>query len=80
MSIEKRLTDIVLEFVDVEESDIEPDASLLSDLGATSVDLIEIAAAIENEFDIDIPRDDLPSLRTVRALVEYIEKRIGQRG
>ena len=74
MSIEERLNAVLLEILDVEEEDITPAAHLINDLGASSVDLVEIVAGVENEFDIDIPDKDAQKIRTVQALIDYIKE------
>ena len=74
MSIEEKLTSVLLEILDVEEKDITPTAHLINDLGASSVDLVEIVAGVENEFDIDISDKDAQTIRTVQALIDYIKK------
>ena len=74
MSIEERLTAVLLEILDVEEKDITPTAHLINDLGASSVDLVEIVAGVENEFDIDISDKDAQKIRTVQALIDYVKE------
>jgi acyl carrier protein len=74
MSIEEKLTSVLLEILDVEEKDITPTAHLINDLGASSVDLVEIVAGVENEFDIDISDKDAQKIRTVQALIDYVKE------
>ncbi len=74
MAIEKTIKDIILEILDVEEKDVVPTAHLIGDLGATSVDMVEIMAAIENEFDVEISDNDALGIRTVEAIVDYIKE------
>jgi len=74
MSIEERLTAVLLEILDVEEREITPTAHLINDLGASSVDLVEIVAGVENEFDIDIADKDAQKIRTVQALIDYVKQ------
>jgi acyl carrier protein len=76
MSIEERLTAVLLEILDVEEEDITPTGHLINDLGASSVDLVEIVAGVENEFDIDISDKDAQKIRTVQALIDYVKERV----
>ena len=75
MSIEEKLNEVLLEILDVEEKDITPTAHLINDLGASSVDLVEIVAGVENEFDIDISDKDAEKIRTVQALIDYVKER-----
>jgi acyl carrier protein len=74
MSIEEKLKEVLIEILDVEEKDITPNTHLITDLGASSVDLVEIVAGIENEFDIDIPDKDAQKIRTVQALIDYVKE------
>jgi acyl carrier protein len=74
MSVEAGVREVLLEVLDVEEKDIVPTAHLRKDLGASSVDLVEILAGLENEFDIEISDEDAPSLLTVQAVVDYVMK------
>lgn len=74
MSIEERLTAVLLEILEVEEKDIIPTAHLINDLGASSIDLTEIVAGVENEFDIDISDKDAQKIRTVQALIDYVKE------
>ena len=72
MTVEEKIKAIILEIVDVDEKAILPNAHLRKDQGASSVDLVEILAAVENEFDLRIPDEDAPGLLTPRALCAYV--------
>ncbi|MDK2871655.1 MAG: acyl carrier protein [bacterium] len=73
----ERLKNIVVERLGVEESEIRPDASFIDDLGADSLDIVELIMAIEEEFDIEIPDEDAEKLTTVGAAVDYIKNKLG---
>ncbi|KUK13752.1 MAG: Acyl carrier protein [bacterium 42_11] len=73
----ERLKNIVVEKLGVEESEIRPDASFIDDLGADSLDIVELIMAIEEEFDIEIPDEDAEKLTTVGAAVDYIKNKLG---
>lgn len=73
----ERLKNIVVEKLGVEESEIKPEASFIDDLGADSLDIVELIMAIEEEFDIEIPDEDAEKLTTVGAAVEYIKNKLG---
>jgi len=75
MAVEDTVKEILLEILEVDEKDIVPKAHLIKDLSASSVDLVVIMAAVENEFDMDIPDEDAPEIRTVQALMDYIKKK-----
>lgn len=73
MSVEETVKETLLDTLDVDESEITPIAHLRKDLGASSVDLVEILALLENDFDIDIPDEDGPKLLTVQAIIDYVK-------
>lgn len=73
MAVEEKVKNILLDILDVDESQLLAQASLMNDLGASSVDLVEIMAAVEKDFDVEIGDDDAPKLRTVGALIDYIK-------
>ena len=70
--IEEKVKEILLDVLPISEEDVVPQASLIEDLGASSTDLVEIAALLENEFDLEIPDKDVQSVATVQAAVDYI--------
>ena len=74
MSIEKTLNEILLDILEIEENDIVPEASITGELGASSVDVVEIVAALESELDIDIPDEDLEKKREERKKRGLLEK------
>ncbi len=67
---------VLCDLFDVDENEITNDTSLVDDLGADSMDSLEITMALEDEFDIEIPDEDAEELRTVGEIVNYIESRI----
>jgi acyl carrier protein len=71
----QRVNSIVGEQLGVEAADLVPEASLLDDLGADSLDVVELVMALEEEFGIEVPDDDVENIRTIRDIVEYIEAR-----
>ena len=73
MSNEEKVKECLLDILDVDENEIVPTAHLRKDLEASSVDLVEILAALENEFDIDIPDEDGPKLLVVQDIIDYIK-------
>jgi acyl carrier protein len=75
MTTTEKVNKILLDNLDIKEADLRPDAMLLSDLGATSVDVVEILAALENEFDIEISEEEAQKLRTPGDIVKYIDSR-----
>jgi acyl carrier protein len=79
MSIEEiseRVKKIVASQLGVGEAEIEDDASFVDDLGADSLDTVELVMALEEEFGAEIPDSDAEKIATVRAAIDYIEKQI----
>ncbi len=72
MSIEDKMKLIVAEKLSVDVSEVVPDAAFVDDLGADSLDLVELIMSMEEEFDIEISDDDAEKLVTVKNAVDYI--------
>jgi acyl carrier protein len=73
-SIAERVTDIVAEQLGVEKDKITPETSFVNDLGADSLDTVELVMELEEEFDINIPDDAAEKIQTVGQAIEHIEK------
>lgn len=73
-----KVTKIISEQLDVSEDDVVLSASFVDDLGADSLDQVELIMAIEEEFDISIPDEDAEKIVTVQDAVDYINKALGQ--
>jgi acyl carrier protein len=71
--IEGKVTSIIVEKLGVEESDITPDASFTNDLGADSLDTVELIMEFEKEFDITIPDEDAEKIATVGDAIDYLQ-------
>ena len=67
---------ILAEQFDVEEDSIKPETDLQDDLGADSLDVVDLLMSIEDEFEIEIPDEEIENIRTVSDLVSYIESNI----
>ena len=72
-SIEDRVIKIVVEQLGVSEDQVTPDASFVDDLGADSLDTVELVMALEEEFDAEIPDDQAEKITTVKQAVEFIQ-------
>ena len=72
--IAERVKQIVIEHLGVEESKVTADASFIDDLGADSLDTVELVMAFEEAFSVEIPEDAAEKISTVKDAVEYIEK------
>lgn len=73
MVSEERIKEIIVEQLGVEEDQITPDASFIDDLGADSLDTVELVMAFEEEFDIEIPDEDAEKIRTVKDVTDYLK-------
>ena len=71
-----KVKEIIVEQLGVAETAITPDASFIDDLGADSLDIVELIMALEEEFDLEIPDDDAEKVVTVNDVVEYIKDNI----
>jgi acyl carrier protein len=72
--IAKRVTKIIVEKLGVEESEVTPEASFTNDLGADSLDTVELIMELEKEFDISIPDEQAEKIQTVGQAVAYIKE------
>ena len=72
-----KVKEIIIEQLDVQADQVTADASFIEDLGADSLDTVELVMALEEKFDIEIPDEDAENIKTVRAAVEYIDKNVG---
>jgi acyl carrier protein len=77
MSIEEKIKKIICEQLEVDEKDVIPEASFVDDLGADSLDQVELIMAMEEEFGISISDEEAEKIATVRNAIEYIEKNTG---
>nr|WP_280094697.1 MULTISPECIES: acyl carrier protein [Acinetobacter] len=77
MSIEMRVKQIIVEQLGVDEGEVVANASFIDDLGADSLDVVELIMAFEEEFGIEIPDEDAEKLLTVRDAINYIEMNVG---
>ena len=68
-----KLKDIVTDRLNVEEEQIKPEASFVEDLGADSLDIVELIMAFEEEFNVEIPDEKKKKIKTVKDTVEYID-------
>ena len=73
----KKVQDVVSDKLEVEASKIVPGANFTDDLGADSLDVVELVMALEEEFDIEIPDEEAEKLQTVQSVVDYINAKQG---
>lgn len=74
-AVEDKVKQIIVEQLGVDEGEVTPTASFVDDLGADSLDTVELVMALEEAFNIEIPDEDAENIRTVKDAVEYIEKK-----
>lgn len=74
MAIDQEMIEIIVEQLSVEKDKVVPAASFVDDLGADSLDLVELIMAMEEKFDIEIPDEDAEKIATVQDAVDYVSK------
>ena len=75
-SVEELVKEIIVEQLSVSAEEVVPEASFVDDLGADSLDTIELVMAFEEAFGIEIPDEDAEKIRTVKNAIEYIEAHV----
>jgi acyl carrier protein len=75
MSTFDRVKKVVVEQLDVAEDEVTPQASFVDDLGADSLDVVELVMGLEEEFDVEIPDEDAEKITTVQEAVNYIDEK-----
>lgn len=75
MAVEDKVKSIIVEQLGVKPEEITPTASFIDDLGADSLDTVELIMALEEEFSIEIPDEDAEKLTTVGMAIKYIEQK-----
>jgi acyl carrier protein len=76
MDLEKRVSEIIVEQLGVAKEEIVAEASFIDDLGADSLDIVELVMAMEEEFDVEIPDDDAEKIQTIGDAVAYLKERL----
>ena len=73
MSVEQKVKKIIVEQLGVDENQVDASASFVDDLGADSLDIVELVMAFEEAFELDIPDEDAEKITTVKDAIDYIE-------
>jgi acyl carrier protein len=76
MDLEQRVSEIIVEQLGVSRDDIESESSFTDDLGADSLDLVEMVMAMEEEFGVEIPEEDSEKLQTFGDAVAYLKEKL----
>ena len=74
MAVEDKMIDIIVEHLSVDREKVVPGASFVDDLGADSLDLVELIMAMEEEFDVEIPDEDAEKIVTVQNAIDFVAK------
>ncbi len=73
-NVQERVKNIIVEQLGVEADQVKPEAQFVNDLGADSLDTVELIMALEEEFDIEIPDEEAEKIKTVGEAIDYIEQ------
>ena len=76
MSLEQRVKEIIVDQLGVDENEVTNDAHFIDDLGADSLDTVELVMAFEEEFNIEIPDEDAEKITTVGSVYEYLKDKV----
>ncbi|MBV7435521.1 acyl carrier protein [Cardiobacteriaceae bacterium TAE3-ERU3] len=72
-NIEQRVISVIAEQLSVDESQVKPEAHFIDDLGADSLDLVELVMSLEKEFDCEIPDEEAEKITTVQTAIDYVK-------
>lgn len=78
-NIEERVKKIIIEQLAVDASEVTSDAQFVQDLGADSLDTVELVMALEEEFDIEVPDEDAEKIQTVGQAIDYITNKLSNK-
>jgi acyl carrier protein len=79
MSVEQKVKQIIVEQLGVDENQVDGTASFVDDLGADSLDIVELVMAFEEAFELDIPDEDAEKITTVKDSIDYIEAKLAKK-
>ncbi|MGA2325064.1 MAG: acyl carrier protein [Bryobacteraceae bacterium] len=79
MSVEQKVKQIIVEQLGVDEGQVDNTASFVDDLGADSLDIVELIMAFEEAFDLDIPDEDAEKIATVKDAIDYIDGKMAKK-
>ncbi len=76
MQLEQRVTNIIVNHLKISQEEVIPEASFVDDLGADSLDIVELVMAMEEEFDIEIPDEDAEKIQTIGDAISYLKEKL----
>jgi len=76
MEVQERMCELIVDQLGVSKDEVKLEASFMDDLGADSLDIVELVMAMEEEFDVEIPDDDVEKMKTIGHVVEYLKVRV----
>jgi len=76
MDVDARMGDLIVEQLGVSKEEVSSQASFIDDLGADSLDIVELVMSMEEEFDVEIPDDDVEKMKTIGDAISYLKERI----
>jgi acyl carrier protein len=76
MQLEQRVTNIIVNHLNISQEEVIPEASFVDDLGADSLDIVELVMAMEEEFDIEIPDEDAEKIQTIGDAISYLKEKL----
>ncbi|MEI7750815.1 MAG: acyl carrier protein [Candidatus Omnitrophota bacterium] len=79
MGVQEKITEIIVEQLGVKPEEVVPEASFVDDLGADSLDTVELVMAFEEEFGAEIPDEDAEKLQTVGDAIKYVSEKTSQK-
>ena len=77
MALEERVGEIIVEQLGVSRDEVVAEASFIDDLGADSLDIVELVMAMEEEFNVEIPDEDAEKIQTIGAAIAYLKGKLG---
>ncbi len=79
MAVEEKVKEIIVEQLGVDPKQVTPQAHFIDDLGADSLDTVELVMAFEEQFGVDIPDADAEKITTVQSAIDYLEKKLAEK-